>query len=102
VPVISVFFGIVIRMYYREHGPPHFHAEHQGQHATFDFSGVIAAGDLQSRTARGLIRNWAILSQSALEKNWVAMKVDGSSNAFRRWSNADGIPTVGCPSAAPG
>ena len=26
-PVISVFFGIVIRMFYREHGVAHFHAE---------------------------------------------------------------------------
>ena len=30
-PVISTFFGIVIRMFYREHGLPHFHAEFQGQ-----------------------------------------------------------------------
>ena len=34
-PVISVFFGIVIRMFYQEHGVPHFHAEHQGQEASF-------------------------------------------------------------------
>jgi hypothetical protein len=73
VPVISVFFGIVIRMYYREHGPPHFHAEHQGQHATFGFSGTIDRGELQSRTARRLIRDWAVLHRSALEGNWVAM-----------------------------
>jgi len=30
-PVVSVFFGIVIRMFYREHGVPHLHAEHRGQ-----------------------------------------------------------------------
>ena len=29
VPTISTFFGIVIRMYYQEHGVPHFHAEYQ-------------------------------------------------------------------------
>jgi hypothetical protein len=74
VPVISVFFGIVVRMYYQEHEPPHFHAEHQGQQATFDFSGTIMAGGLQSRTARRLIRRWAVLHQSTLEKNWIAMK----------------------------
>jgi hypothetical protein len=28
VPIISAFFGIVIRMYYKEHEPAHFHAEH--------------------------------------------------------------------------
>jgi len=37
VPVISIFFGIVIRMFYREHGVAHFHAEYQGQQATFTF-----------------------------------------------------------------
>jgi hypothetical protein len=29
-PIISTFFVIVIRMYYEEHGPAHFHAEYQG------------------------------------------------------------------------
>jgi hypothetical protein len=32
-PTISVFFGIIIRMYYREHAPPHFHAIYGDQHA---------------------------------------------------------------------
>ena len=43
-PVISVFFGIVIRIFYREHGLPHFHAEYQGQQATFTFDGNPLAG----------------------------------------------------------
>ena len=30
VPIISVFFGIVVRMFYQEHEPAHFHAEYQG------------------------------------------------------------------------
>ena len=38
-PVISTFFGIVIRMFYREHGVAHFHAEYQGQQATFTLDG---------------------------------------------------------------
>ena len=40
-PVVSLFFGIVIRMFYLVHGIPHFHAEYQGQHATFTFEGEI-------------------------------------------------------------
>lgn len=32
-PVISVFFGIVIRMYYEDHDPAHFHTEYQGERA---------------------------------------------------------------------
>lgn len=45
-PVISTFFGIVIRMFYRDHGIPHFHAEYQGQQATFTFDGNLLAGEL--------------------------------------------------------
>jgi len=43
-PVISVFFGIIIRMYYKEHEPRHFHAEHQSQHGKFDFDGNQIVG----------------------------------------------------------
>lgn len=32
-PEVSRFYGIVIRMFFREHGPPHFHAEYGGQQA---------------------------------------------------------------------
>lgn len=27
-PTISMFFGILIRMFFNEHSPPHFHAEY--------------------------------------------------------------------------
>ena len=54
-PIISLFFGIVIRMFYREHEPVHFHAEYQGQHAKFDMDGEMLAGNIQSRTALRLI-----------------------------------------------
>ena len=49
-PTISVFFGIIVRMFYRDHNPPHFHAEYQGQNATFDFGGKLLEGEIDSRT----------------------------------------------------
>jgi hypothetical protein len=70
VPVVSVFFGIIIRMFYLEHGVPHFHAEHQGQQATFTFDGEILAGRIQSRTALRMIKEWATTHRSELETNW--------------------------------
>ncbi len=73
-PVISVFFGIVIRMFYREHGVPHFHAEYQGQQATFTFDGDLLAGALRSRTARRLIKEWAAAHRAELEANWNRIK----------------------------
>jgi len=63
-PIISTFFGIIIRMYFGDHNPPHFHVEFQGEKATFDFDGKLLAGTISSGTARnwcgtGLVRDWA-------------------------------------------
>jgi hypothetical protein len=69
-----MFFGIVVRMFYKEHEPAHFHAEHQSQQAKFDFSGKLLAGSIQSKTALRLIRQWAVLHRRELEANWAKMK----------------------------
>jgi hypothetical protein len=57
VPIISAFFGIVIRMYYKEHEPAHFHAEYADQQAKFDFGGALIAGEIRSYKARARIRD---------------------------------------------
>jgi hypothetical protein len=69
-PEISRFFGIIIRMYYNEHGPPHLHAEYQGSKALLDFRGNILRGTLGSRTALRLVREWIDLHESELEEDW--------------------------------
>jgi Domain of unknown function (DUF4160) len=69
-PVVSTFFGIVIRMFYQEHGVPHFHAEYQGQQATFTFDGEALAGTFRSRPALRLIEEWASAHRDELEANW--------------------------------
>lgn len=73
-PTISTFFGIIIRMFYNEHAPPHFHAEYQGQNAAFTFDGKLLAGNMESKVARRLIRTWARLHQPELTKNWDALR----------------------------
>ena len=59
---------------YKEHEPGHFHAEHQGQQGKFDFSGDMTIGNIQSRTALRLIREWAVVHQAELRENWDHMK----------------------------
>ena len=54
-PRISVFFGIVIYMYYDEHVPPHFHAMYEGSEAMFDFNGDLLKGAMAPRAVK-LIR----------------------------------------------
>lgn len=70
-PVIAIFFGIVIRMFYKEHESRHFHAEHQSQQGKFDFDGHQTVGNITSKNALKLIRQWAQLNRAALDANWV-------------------------------
>ncbi len=69
-PIVSAFFGIVIRIYYDDHNPPHLHAEYQGRKALLDFGGNILKGDLRSRTALRLVRDWIDLHVDELRDNW--------------------------------
>jgi len=73
-PIISTFFGIIIRMFFDDHGTRHFHAEYQGQQASFEFSGRLLAGSIRSATAKRLIREWAHAHQAELEENWKRAK----------------------------
>lgn len=69
-PEISRFYGIVIRMYYADHSPPHFHAQYGEYEALIHISTLaIIAGKLPSR-ALGLVMEWASLHQDELAENW--------------------------------
>lgn len=61
-------------MFYKDHEPAHFHAEHQSQSAKFDFDGKMIAGSIRSSTALRLIREWTLQHRGELEANWVNMK----------------------------
>ena len=80
-PTISRFFGITIKMFYREHPPPHFHAEYQGQRGVFDFDGNMVKGNIRSKTALRLIREWATLHHAELVENW--NEADSGRQLFR-------------------
>lgn len=69
-PTISIFYGIIIRMYHRDHPPPHFHVYYQGNDAKIDIENLkIIAGHLPRR-AFGLVLDWAELHQRELRDNW--------------------------------
>lgn len=69
-PEISRFFGIIIRMYYDDHNPPHFHVQFHGEKAVFDFQGNILRGNLMSKTATKLVREWVDLHHVELVEDW--------------------------------
>ena len=69
-PRLSAFYGIVISMFYEEHGLPHFHAYYAGERASVAINTLeVLAGALPERALR-LVREWAALHRSELEENW--------------------------------
>lgn len=69
-PTISVFYGIVVRMFYDEHAPPHFHAEYGEYKAVFDIRTLeLTVGDLPHRAQR-LVSDWSKFHQKELMENW--------------------------------
>lgn len=69
-PIVSVFFGIIIRRYYDGHIPPHMHVEYQNKKAVLDFRGNIFLGELGSKTALRLVCEWIGLHEDELYNNW--------------------------------
>ena len=51
-PRISMFFGIVIYMYYDDHNPPHFHASYEGLEGMFNFEGSLIKGYMPLRVQK--------------------------------------------------
>jgi len=70
VPELSRFYGIVIRMYFTDHPPPHFHAFYGGEEAVVGIEDQrLIAGGLPSR-ALGLVVEWASLHRAELREAW--------------------------------
>lgn len=71
-PVLSRFYGIVIRMYFlgSEHNPPHVHAIYGEDTATFDVrTGEILDGHLPSR-ATSMVKEWIAIHRESLVEMW--------------------------------
>jgi hypothetical protein len=69
-PVISIFFGIIIRMFHDDHPPPHFHAEYGEYSAVIDIgTGRMLGGRLPPRVAR-LVEEWRGARVRQLQRAW--------------------------------
>ena len=69
-PEISRFFGIVIRMYWNDHDPPHFHARYGEFEALMDIETLdVFRGELPRR-AMSLVIEWAVIHREELRADW--------------------------------
>jgi hypothetical protein len=70
VPTISEFFRIVIRMYFSDHPPPHFHAYYGEAEAVYTIQTLEILDGGLLRRAHTLVLEWASASRVALMANW--------------------------------
>jgi len=69
-PILSVFFGIIVRMWHDDHPPPHIHVEYQGFEALVEIrTGEVLEGRLPRR-ATLIVREWCLAHQFELLANW--------------------------------
>ncbi len=71
-PVLSRFYGIIIRMYFQqsEHYPPHIHAQYGNDTAEITIkTGEILEGQLPAK-AVSMVRIWTKLHEEELLTMW--------------------------------
>ena len=71
-PEIARFYGIVIKMYFRqsEHNPPHIHALYGDYMSAINIAtGEVLEGDLPGK-ALGLVREWIDQQKGNLAEIW--------------------------------
>jgi Domain of unknown function (DUF4160) len=72
-PEISRFFGILIKMYFYDHAPPHFHAEYQNFKAVFNIkTGRMIEGNFPHKQS-AFVMAWSLLHQKELMANWKSL-----------------------------
>jgi hypothetical protein len=70
-PEISRFLGIVIKMFYKDHNPPHVHVEYQEYKAVIRISDfALLEGKLPPKI-HGLVIEWSSLHQEELNNDWL-------------------------------
>lgn len=69
-PTISLFYGIVIRMFFEEYAPPHFHVQYTEFKASINIKTLEVIDGKLPRRALNLVLDWAELHQEELLRNW--------------------------------
>ena len=69
-PTISVFYGIVIQMFWRDHSPPHFHALYAEYEVLIDLRDFRVIRGGLPRRAMALVLEWAAERREDLMEDW--------------------------------
>jgi hypothetical protein len=75
-PVIARFFGIIVKMFFDDHNPPHIHVQYGEYMGEIDINTQkLIIGDLPSR-ALSLSQEWVKLHKNALIEMWNSKRID--------------------------
>jgi len=78
-PVISMFYGVIIKLFYfdkQQHHCPHIHVHYQDESAVIEIpSGKVLEGKLKSNKMK-LVQAWIEIHQDELMADW-ALAVNG-------------------------
>lgn len=69
-PELSRFFGVVIRMFYSDHDPAHFHAIYGEYEALIEVETLSIFRGSLPRRALALVLEWAALHRAELRDDW--------------------------------
>ena len=74
-PILSVFYGIIVRMYKElgaKHNKPHIHAEYSGEEIVIALDGEVLEGSFP-RNKLKLLEAWIEIHREDLEANWTLL-----------------------------
>lgn len=69
-PTISIFYGIVIQMFWKDHAPPHFHAMYGGYEVMINIQTLEVLGGKMPKRALALVLEWASQHRNELLEDW--------------------------------
>jgi hypothetical protein len=78
-PEISRFLGIIIRMYHRDHAPPHYHAEYGDYEIAVEIDSGIVEGRFPRR-ALAAVMEWHSLHRDELAQDWELVRQERPLN----------------------
>jgi len=76
-PTLSIFYGLVVKMYYKDHQKPHIHVQYQDDNAVIEIeTAELKEGNLPIRQLR-FVQAWVEIHKEDLMSNWKLCK-DGN------------------------
>lgn len=76
-PVVSSFYGILIKMYFGDYLPAHFYAEYAEFTAQISIDNLGILNGYLPPKALALVIEWASMHQEELKENWRILSEDG-------------------------